>query len=122
MGWDGSLIPLCSLGGGWPSALLGCLADRLLIARGGAAAAPGGKVEVASHYLPLLHPLLYGWATLAASNILPGQSAACDLGALLAWSPDTPCAQLGLQQLEACTRALLHMCGHCERPSSTGSA
>ena len=77
MGWDGSLISLCSLGGGWPSALLACLADRLLVARGGAAAAPGGKVEVASHYLPLLHPLLYGWATLAASNILPGEVAAC---------------------------------------------
>ena len=73
VGWDGSLAPLCSLAGGGPSALLACLADRLLVARGGqAAGTPGGKVEVASHYLPLLHPLLYGWATLAASNILPG--------------------------------------------------
>ena len=69
VGWDGALTPLCSLGNGSsPASLLGALADRLLIARGTSA----GGVDVVQHYVPLLHPLLLGWATLAASNILPG--------------------------------------------------
>ena len=72
MGWDGSLTPVCSLGNSYShAALLGALADRLLIAR----ALLSGGVEVVQRYIPLLHPLLLGWATLAASNILPGMPA-----------------------------------------------
>ena len=72
MAWDGSLLRVCTLGGGPPAVLAGALAERLLIVRGGASAAPGGQAEVSPRHVPLLGPLLAGWASLAASNILPG--------------------------------------------------
>lgn len=73
MAWDGSLVRVCSLGGGPPSVLGGALAERLLVVRGGAGAGPGGQAEVSQRHVPLLGPLLAGWASLAASNILPGE-------------------------------------------------
>lgn len=51
--------------------LAGALADRLLIARAGPS---GGRVDVSPRYLALLQPLLLGWATLAATDCLPGMS------------------------------------------------
>ena len=75
MSWDGSLLRVCSLGGGPPAVLGGALAERLLVVRGGPAAGPGGQAEVSQRHLPLLGPLLTGWAALAASNILPGAPA-----------------------------------------------
>lgn len=75
MSWDGTLLNVCSLGGGPPAVLGGALAERLLVVRGGRSAAPGGQAEVSQRHLPLLGPLLTGWAGLAASNILPGAAA-----------------------------------------------
>lgn len=72
MAWNGALLRVCSLGGGPAGVLGGALADRVLLVRGGPAAAPGGQAEVSQRHLPLLGPLLAGWASLAASNILPG--------------------------------------------------
>ena len=68
LAWDGQVSEVCSLGGGPPAALLGALADRLLLARGSVL----GSTEVSARHVSLLPCLLLGWASLAACAILPG--------------------------------------------------
>ena len=110
VGWDNSLTPLCSLGNSnSPACLLAALADRLLIARG----TPTGGVEVVQHYVPLLHPLLLGWATLAASNILPGAlsgsaKASSGLNACSRWRCCSGQAAHQLQQSEEAVQDALN--------------
>lgn len=70
LAWDGSVTLVACLGGGPPAALAGAFGDRLLVARGGAAA--GGHAEVSARAATLLPLLLRGWASLATSGILPG--------------------------------------------------
>lgn len=83
LGWDGSVHAVCHLAGGSMPVLAGALADRLLIARGGAS---GGRVNVSPRCLALLQPLLLGWATVAATDCLPGEAQTYILAAsLLTW-------------------------------------
>ena len=72
LAWDGQVCEVCSLGGGPPAALLGALADRLLVARGSALSG----TEVSARHVSLLPCLLLGWASLAACAILPGAALA----------------------------------------------
>ncbi|PSC69692.1 Transducin WD40 repeat-like superfamily [Micractinium conductrix] len=67
--WDGKLVHLCSLLGGASPALLGALADRLLIAT-----RPKGtdRAEVCGRGVSVLQPLLLGWASLAQRRLVPG--------------------------------------------------
>jgi hypothetical protein len=74
VGWDGRVTHLCSLlSAAAPQALVGALADRLLLAskvRGPLAA--GGRTEVCGRGFSVLEPMLQGWASLATHNVLPG--------------------------------------------------
>ena len=71
--WDGKLEHLAALlapPGGGGAALLGALADRLLLCtRGGP---DGDRAEVAGRGAGLLQPMLLGWASLAGRRLLPG--------------------------------------------------
>jgi hypothetical protein len=67
--WDGRVVHLASLLGGPPPALLGALADRLLLA---SRRDPGGRTEVAPRGFCPLQPMVEGWVTLAALRLLPG--------------------------------------------------
>lgn len=70
--WDGRVVHLASLLGGPPPALLGALADRLLLA---SRRDPGGRTEVAPRGFCPLQPMVEGWVTLAALRLLPGGAA-----------------------------------------------
>ncbi|KAK9810383.1 hypothetical protein WJX72_009786 [[Myrmecia] bisecta] len=72
LAWDGSVTPVCSLGGGPAAVLAGALADRLLVLRGGPPLGANAGVEISARFVALLQPLLVGWATLASRGILPG--------------------------------------------------
>ena len=66
--WGGRALKVCSYSAGPPAALLGALADRLILLRGGS----GGPAAVTCRAAALLPPLLQAWTSLAASGLLPG--------------------------------------------------
>ena len=69
--WDGRAVKVCSYSAGPPAALLGALADRLILLRGGG----GGHAVVTCRAAALLPPLLQAWSSLSASGLLPGTGA-----------------------------------------------
>ena len=67
--WDGKAQKVCSYPAGPPAALLGALADRLILLRGGTSS----QAAVTCRAAALLPPLLQAWTSLAASGMLPGR-------------------------------------------------
>lgn len=71
--WDGRAVKVCSYSAGPSAALLGALADRLILLRGGA----GGHAAVTCRAASLLPALLQAWSSLSASGLLPGEGGRC---------------------------------------------